>query len=303
MPKKLAAVAWQGISLRIPDDWSLVGVSGDEKKGYFRVDSPVASALEVKWSAALGKQPDLMAKGREFLSGLEKANRKSRAGFSSDLKPDKRGGEPSVSFRWRGEQLGQGRLVYCPKCDRVIIAQVVSSRDENVSHIVPAMLDSLCDHRDDGWTDWALYGLAFAVPAGYKIGVYKLMSGYVSLAFKAKAKTIVVERWGLAKTLLAGDTLREWYGKDVVPDIKGYRVEIGDETIAGHDGLKAQGSRSGIRQAVKTAAYSLTLHPHPGRFTGYAWHCQESNRLFSVRATHTEGEDMAERVRDLIKCH
>lgn len=302
MAEVLTPVGWQGITLKAPEDWSLVGVSGDDKKGYFRVDSPIASALEVRWSPAFGKVPDLMDSAREFILGLEKNCRKKKIKFTSKIKPDDDTGE-SVGFTWRADRLGQGRLVYCKQCDRIVIAQVVSSRDENLSHIIPVMLDSISDHREDGWVDWALYGLAFAIPAGYKIEKQQLMSGYLSLSFKNKAKTLVVERWGLAKTLMAGDELADWYRKDVIAQIKGYRVRSTKSEVAGHEGLEILGGRSGIKQALRALGYSLTLHPHPSRFTGYAWHCEESNRLFSVRATHVAGDDVAQRVRDFMKCH
>ena len=302
MAEQMAAVGWQGITLMVPTDWSLVGVNGDEKKGYFRVDGPIASALEVRWASVVDKSPDLMNKAREFISGLEKNYRKKKIKFSSKIKPDNSSGE-SVNFTWQADQLGQGRLLYCESCKRVIIAQVISVRDDNISHVIPVILSSLCDHRDDGWMDWALYGLAFAIPPGYKIEKQKLMSGYLSLSFKNKARTLIVERWGLANTLLAGDELGEWYSKDVQLDIKGYRVKSEKYEIAGHDGLKTVGKRSGIKQLLKAIAYSFTLYPHPGYLTGYAWHCKESNRLFSIRATHIENDDVAEKVRDFIKCH
>lgn len=303
MAEKLAAVGWQGITLKAPEDWSLVGVSGDEKKGYFRVDSPIASAIEVRWSSAMGKPPDLMAKGREFLSNLEKSCRKNRVKFSSKIREDRDSDEGRVSFSWRADRLGAGLLTYCQKCDRVIIAQVVSARDENTSHVLPVILGSIRDHRDDGWVDWALYGLEFAVPEGYRIEKQSLMSGYISLSFKKHAETLVVERWGLASTLLAENELKEWYRKDACPDIKGYRFDIEEEDVRGHPGLKISGRRAGIKQALKAVAYAATLHPHPKYLTGYAWYCEESNRLFSVRATHGENDDIAEKVRDQIECH
>ena len=302
MPEKWATAAWQGISLKVPEDWSLVGVSGDDKNGYMRVDSPVASTLEVRWSAAAGKPPDLMAKGREFLSTLEKNSKKKKIRFESKIKPEKDAGG-SVGFQWKGDRLGQGRLTYCPECDRVMIAQVVSPRDENVSQVAPVILGSMRDHRSDGWVNWGLYGLEFAVPNGYRIEKHSLMSGYLSLAFKSRAKTLVVERWGLAGTLIGDGSLADWYKKDVKPDIKGFRVEVTEEEIRGHQGLKVTGRAAGIKQALRAAAYALTLYSNPRRLTGYAWKCDESNRLFSVRATHVEGEDTAEKVRDFIKCH
>ena len=302
----MAAVAWQGITLKVPVDWSLVGVSGDDKKGYFRVDSPIASALEVRWSSALGRAPDLIAKGREFLSNLEKSCRKKKIAFSSKLRPNRdTDADDSVSFTWRADRLGQGCLLYCRGCDRVVIAQIISTRDENVSHVAPIILRSLRDHRDDGWVDWAMYGLEFAVPAAYKIEKQTLMSAKLSLSFKDKAKRLVVERWGLASTMLADeeDNLVQWYTKEVLPDIRGYRTSLENQLVRGHAGLKLTGRRAGIKQAVRAAGASLTLHPHAGSLTGYAWYCADSNRIFGVRATHVQGDDIAEQMRDLVECH
>ncbi len=161
-----------------------------------------------------------------------------------------------------------------------------------------------------------------------------MMSGYLLLVFKLRCKTLTLERWGLAETLLSprkdvrsgreghvlerdislSDTsgqpplgveygMKEWYRRDAIPDIKGYRVEMVEEEVMGHEGLRLAGHSSGIRQALRFACRSLTLHPHPVLLSGYVWHCPESNRLFSVRATHSPGEDIAGQVRDRIRCH
>lgn len=301
MAEKMATVAWQGIALRVPADWSLVGVSGDEKKGYFRADGPIAAALEVRWSSAMGRKPDLEAKGREFLAALEKSSKKRRAACSTKLRPEK--DSNSVSFNWRGDRIAQGRLSYCEKCDRVTIAQVIWSADEDASHLSPVILGSISDHRDDGWTAWGLYGFDFAVPPGYRLEKSQLMSAYVSLLFRKGARRIAVQRWGLVSALLGGMSLEEWYAKDVRPDIRGYSVRVEQGAVGGHEGLLVEGRRGGIRQAAKAAAYSLTLHEHPAVVTGAAWKCAESNRLYSVWASHGEKESVAEQVRNTIKCH
>jgi len=134
MAIQTAPVGWHGIIVDAPADWSLVGVNGDAKKGYFRVDSPIASALEVKWEQAFGKKPDLMAKAREFLANIEKSARKRKVKFDTDLKADN-GAVDSVRFLLRADRLGQWRLVYCERCDRVVIAQIITTRDENVSKV------------------------------------------------------------------------------------------------------------------------------------------------------------------------
>jgi hypothetical protein len=301
MAEKMATAAWQGIALKVPADWSMVGISGDEKKGYFRVDGPVAAALEVRWSQALGKSPDLEAKGREFLATIEKSCKKGRVPYSGKIKAEK--GAGYVGFNWRADRIAQGRLSYCAKCDRVTIAQVIWSKAEDASHLSPVILGSLSDHRDDGWTDWGLYGLEFAVPPGYKVEKNQLMSAYLALTFRKGPRTLAVQRWGLVSALLGGGTLEEWYKKDVLPDVKGYKARISEETVAGHEGLVIQGRRGGIKQAARAAAYSLTLHKYPALVSGYAWNCDKSNRLFSVWASHNEGEGIAEKVIETIRCH
>ena len=302
MVAAMIKIAWHGVSLATPDDWSLVGVSGDKNKGYFRADGPEASAVEVRWSPAQGRAPDLAAKVRELLAGLENSARKKRQPFSSKVKSDK-SSPNSVGFLWRSDRLGQGRLVYCDNCDRVIIAQVVSDRGEEISQVAAGILASISDHRDDGWTNWALYGLEFAVPASTELEKQTMMSGYLSLVYKFGGKSLTIERWGLAQTLISRYGMREWYRRDALPDIKGYRVEISDEDIMGHKGLRLAGRCAGIKQVLHAAVGSLTLHAHPGLLSGYVWHCPESNRLFSVRAAHGAGDDIAERVRDTITCH
>lgn len=298
MTQNTAQVGWQGIVVDAPMDWSLVGVSGDNKKGYFRVDSPVASALEVKWERISGQAPDLMAKAREFLNSIEKSARKKKLKFDREIKSD---GDPaSLRFLWRSDRLGQGRLVYCEQCRRLIIAQVIMARDENIAKTASQMLDSIRDHRDDGWLDWGLYGLGFAVPPGYTIRKQTLMSGYLALNFKKGAHTIVVERWGLAATLLAKDDMASWYRKDAMPDVKGYRAVVEPRRVGEFEGLKISGRRRGLISAIKAMACSLTLHSYPDVLTGYVWHQADDNRLFSIRVTHAQGEHTAEKIRDLV---
>lgn len=298
MTLNTAPVGWQGIVVDAPTDWSLVGVNGDAKKGYFRLDSPIASALEVKWERVSGK-PDLTVKAREFLSKIDKSASKKKLKFDKEIKHD-RADDCSVRFLWRSDRLGQGRLVYCPKCERMILAQVISARDENVAQTASQMLESIRDHREDGWLEWGLYGLGFAVPPGYRIQKQTLMSAYLALNFKKGAHSIVVERWRLASSLLAKYDMQIWYRKDAMPDVKGYRADIMPETVAGGEGLKVSGKRKGLVPAVKSLAYSLTLHPYPDLLTGYVWLEPEQDSLYSIRATHSQGDQIAENIRDLM---
>ncbi len=300
MSIEMTTVGWQGITIDVPQDWSLVGVSGDEKKGLFRVDGPFASGMEVRWQTAYAATPDLEARIKSFLRDLEKSAKKSKSDFSSKLKKDKTN-ENSVLFFWKADRVGQGRIVYCEKCRRVVIAQVIYTREDDASKFAGDILSSIKDHRDDGWVDWGLYGLNFAVPPEYKIEKQEMLSGYLALFFRHGAKRIVVQRWGLVDSLIGDYTLDQWYKKDVLPDIKGYRVECEQKEVLGHPGVEMAGKAGGIKQLFRSLMYKFTLYEFPSRVTGFAWHSPEVNRILGVWATHEEGSNVAEGVRDTVR--
>src|SRR3990172_4818248 len=89
MSDNWSLAGWQGISLRTPPDWNLVGVSGDETKGYFRVDAPESASVEVRWTALKQPPADLTARANEFLDAIAKTAKKRRVAFSSKVKPRK----------------------------------------------------------------------------------------------------------------------------------------------------------------------------------------------------------------------
>jgi len=309
MIREFGAVGWQGIVLRVPKDWSLVGVSGDEKKGYFRVDSPYASAAEVRWTEAR-KMPDLEQKAREFLRELERATKKRRMSFTSKIKrrpptdAEIKTGGASVGFTWRGDRNGYGRLLFCGACQRMVIVQVVSPLEEDLSGLAGEILRSACDHSELGWQTWALYDLEAAIPSEFRLERHTLMSSYILLSFKSKQGELTVERWGLAGTLLKRMDMMEWFRKDSLPDYRGFRVSIEpDEAEGGHEVLRITGRRAGIRQVARAAVRALTLRPLPQELGAYIWHCPDSNRLFAVRAVQSDALRLAREIRDRIECH
>jgi len=302
-------VGWQGIVLLVPRDWSLVAVSGDHKKGYFRVDGPYSTSAEVRW-AATKSAPDLTAKAREFLRELERACRKRRIAFTSRIKKraltesEIKTGGSSVGFSWRGDRNGYGRLLFCGVCRRLVIAQVVSPLEEDASGIAGQILGTLCDHGEVGWQTWALYDLQVALPSDFRLDKYTLMSGYILLSFKSREAEIRVERWGLANMLLKPGGLESWFKADSLPDYRGFEVQIEpDGGEHGHEVLNISGRRRGVLQTLRTAARALTLRPLPQQLAGYVWHCPDSNRLFAVRVAQARPEMLAREIKDRLACH
>ena len=292
-------VGWQGIVAEVPADWSLAAVSGDEKSGYFRVDSTGSFMLEAKWSSA-GRRVDLYSKLDAYLSDLRRKARKRRLGFEHKIKSKDAG---VLAFSWRSDRKAQGRLWRCDECDRVIIAQVSGSRSDDVQNLASQILPTIQDHSEDGWRTWAMYDLIADVPPGYALEKHRLMSGYIQLIFRKGCSRLVIERWGLANVALKHSSLREWFADQAAYDLKPYRYSIQDVEFEEESGIRITGRRAGLRQALKSAYEFVTLRKPAAYLDGYVWLCQESNKIYSVQSLHPRKENIVDGVLERVGCH
>ncbi|MDO8683046.1 MAG: hypothetical protein Q7N50_06160 [Armatimonadota bacterium] len=296
------------MSLRTPPDWNLVAVSGDENKGYFRVDSPTSAAVEVRWSI-LQKPPDnLNARAEEYLETLRKAARKRKISFSAKVKSRKptpaeeNFGGGSVGFTWRSDKNAYGRLLYCGYCKRLVIGQVVSDSGRDISGLSTSILSSICEHEEPGWNVWAMYDLQVSVPDKLKLRRHTLMSSFVELEFASRKDKLVIQRWGLAaNTLLKKQSLEEWADKVYMPGIAGYKTSRTSEDDA-HKSLMFTGKR-GVKTTLLSLPMGLMGKPLPRNIRGHAWFCEESNKIYAVRHYHTGESDLARIIKEKIACH
>ncbi|MEN6371917.1 MAG: hypothetical protein ABFD64_07870 [Armatimonadota bacterium] len=300
--KNITTVGWQGITVETPDDWGLAAFSGDSEKGYLRVDSPIATSVEIRWAAAKSA-PDLTGRAKDFLSLMKKTSRKRKSKFISkiDAKKNAEPGTP-VKFTWKSDRNGYGKLMYCPDCGRVVISQVVAPSEENCTSRAFDIVDSIRDHGEPGWREWSIFGIRAAVPEGFKLEKQTLLSAYTLLRFKGRSGEITIEQWGLAENLLKKSTLQEWYKKDSLSQVKGFKVVLEPVEEPGHTAMRISGQRVGLVNSVKSIAKSITLRPLPVQLSGYVWHCPEVNRLFSIRLVNNDPA-LIESIRERMFCH
>jgi hypothetical protein len=292
-------VGWQGVMAEVPADWSLSAVNGSENSGYFRADNTANLMLEVKWQK-VGKQVDLHKKLDEYLNDLRRRARKRRADFEHKIKSKDAG---MLTFTWRSDRKAQGRLWYCAECSKVIIAQISGGASEDISGLASTVLTTIEDHSDDGWRTWAMYDLIVEVPPGYSLEKHQLMAGYIRLAFRKKSSRLVIERWGLANVALRGRTLGAWFRERVGYDLKQYGCSIEEVDFDGEKGIQISGRRTGISLVTKSAGELLTFRKPAIWLDGYAWVCEESNKVFSIQSTHTGAEKIVDQVLERIECH
>jgi hypothetical protein len=308
MSDKWSTIGWQGISLTAPPDWNLVAFSGEENKGYLRVDSPELTAIEVRWES-LKEAPDIDARINSFLDSLSAAAKKRKLKFSSRVKSRKltktenvHGGD-SVGFTWKSDRQAYGRMLYCGYCKRLIIGQVVCGPKEDLSGLSSRVLTSICQHEEPGWNVWGLYDLAVPVPENMKLKRQSLMAGFVELEFGAKRERLLIQRWGLAaNTVLKNVGFEKWLDGSYLTGIQGYkftRTPLTDE----HAGVTFKGVRQGIHRAIMSVPKGLVGKPMPRAIDGCAWYCDTSNKIYAVRHYHSGSGDLGTVLREKIACH
>jgi len=292
-------IGWQGIVAGVPQDWSLSAISGDDRNGYFRVDSPGTLALEVKWSSA-GPKVDLSSKLDAYMDGLKRKARKSKINFEHKIK-SKDGGV--LSFTWRGDRKAQGKLWRCDECNRVLIAQVSGGPSDDISNLASLILPTILDHTEDDWRVWGMYDLLAETPPGYELEKHRLMSGYIRLDFRSKNNRLIIERWGLANIALKNITLRKWFDDRSRYDLRPYRCKIESVQFDEEAGIHVEGRRAGIGPLLKSAGEILSFRKPTSYIDGYVWACEKSNKIYSVQSIHSKDENVLDMVLERVICH
>jgi hypothetical protein len=298
-------IGWQGISVRVPKDWTLGGVGGDHRSGYLRVDDEKMPRLQVKWSQG---HTNLERKREEYAKRLTVGKRKRPTGLTVDLeakvishraKPKKE----LATFAWRGPQCGMGVLWNCEVCRRALIAQVSWQQPERLHEVARQVLGSLEDHAIGGWQLWGVDGFAFLAPEGYELGKWKRMTRFLELTLTTrKQATLRAVRWGMVPLVLSGRTLMEWY-QDEHQRRRDVRWQGQEMEVKGHQAVAAWGERRRLAGRLRKAWARLLRRRPVVNFAACAWHCPESNRLYLVETVYGEGQEVLKGVVDSIICH
>lgn len=307
MRKDWSDIGWQGVSLVAPPDWNLVAMSGERKRGYFRVDGPADRGVEVRWFEM--PKPAVPADRAEtYLENLKKATRKKRISFSSRVNPRKptdieeRTGGSSVGFTWQSDRNAYGRVLWCGVCRRLVIAQVVCPLGQDLSGESAEILGSICSHPEPGWDVWAMYGFRVLVPDSYRLRRQTLMSGYLQLVFVSRRGELTIERWGLANMLTRDKGLAGWYDYEYRPENSSFVLSVDVSNEGGHETLEVSGKRK-LLATIGGFPRSLVGRGKPARLAARVWLCPESNRIYGVRMLYRRDPSAVPEVAKRLRCH
>lgn len=305
-------IGWRGVTVRVPDEWNPVAVSGEGEGGYLRVADPEGTTLEVKWEEPKGAV-NLHQALERYLKKLRRTVRKAKGGGELQVKhrPRQLAGvrpreQTSLPYSWHVDgpdaKRASGVIWHCAECRRMVIAEVMGQSQEQIS-AAPAILKSITDHGREGWSTWGMYGLVVDVPETYRISGHQLMSGYLKFAFKRRSSTLQVERWGLANIVLKDVSLRDWYEGRERQRLSRYRYSVEETSQRGHPVLNLVG-RERLLPAAAEAARCLSALSLPSlHFRAFVWQCPETNRILSVSGQERKPADVTGEVFQRLCCH
>ncbi len=337
-PRK-TVIGWQGIRFKLPPDWNVTGFSMDRDNGYLRVDSPGNGTItvQIRWTKSdkpqgvsnslysmtllpllqrFTKKPLSMVKTPNLKTNLErmflesaKEAKRAKATFESSIKPEKtegpEGERTAMNFSWTGAGRGQGKIWFCSKCRRVVIAQVVGLMKDHgaMSSIASQLFATLHDHSEEGFDMWGLYDLQLKVPDDFILEEQKLLSGYLSLTFGRQGEKIFIDRWGLANVTLKKFTEAEWFQNNSQVSFKRMKkdsLEKADlHSVARFVGSLPIFSRIKILKDAKNS-----LRRFPSKYEGGVWLCEETNKIFTLQVmSGKKSKNLFEDTLNSVVCH
>lgn len=296
--------------MEIPDNWEMGGLSGDYKSGYLRLDDGEIPRLELKWSKARGKKPDLQKVLDEYFKLVRKDFKKKSPSLNIKrninlVKDESFFENRTVSFfSWKSNVRANGAIWHCHECKRIVVVQVIGHPKENMRDTTLRILNSISDHPA-GYTNlWSAYQLNVEIPRRYRLDKQKLMSGYLLLSFVDGSRTIAVERYGPADVLLKESDLESWFRSAYAKAIRGYGFTIEEKNTEYDERILLDGSKT--RLIDKMPISPVLLVDKVMRRTSFAaqlWRCHKSNRIFAVRVVlKGDSAKIAKEVADSIQC-
>lgn len=301
-------IAWQGISMRVPANWHIGAISGDEEEGYLRVQDDDMVRLEAKWEQAKNFV-DIETVVDKYLSELKRRSKhvrpevKTRHG-ARIAGPDELGRKSVVRFAWSGDRQGQGVAWLCGECNRVVIVQVIAPLDEDIRTLSRRVLSSFRDHADGDWRTWATYGFVAEAPKDFKLADQKLMTGLIEFSFERDTEKLKVSRYALADVLLKNRSLFDWSREEFGRRLRNFACETDTRTLHGHEAVLVYGSKFKLGPRMQRFVWHCLRRKYGDRMECIIWHCDESNKIFAVESTvDVATSGLAQEVAQRIHCH
>lgn len=305
-------IGWQGITVYVPEGWDPVVIGGTWDSGYLQIADSTAIRMEIKWQKVKGEANIPLILDRFIFQMKQRAAKKKsyieveRNARLIDRKRvlEKKG---ALVFSWESLAKAYGIIYRCPECKRVVIAQVISHKDDpNALKLASGILTTMRDHPDGDLALWSAYGLSALIPKGYMLLSHEIKSGYIRLSFEGRRTELEILRWSLANVILDKRDLKDWYVANFKARRRGFRpkFELRDWSEGPHEFVLLDGRKG---RPIDRIGYRIEkLFGLTGKYFiwGKAWHCLESNKIYAVELLGPEkSRGILDLVSEGIRCH
>ena len=299
-------IGWRGVSLRVPEDWTLSKVSNEGANGYLRADSLDGPFVQVKWSEKKGlvSVPDAFD---TYVRDLQKTAKKQRREIQFKLKPRMlagvhRSADAPLTYSWSSDQKALGLVYHCGECHRLVIVEVVGPLDAELS-FAPSILTSIQEHGEGGWNTWGVHGLTAQVPQEFQLERQTMVTGHVMLRFRSRSRLLILQQWGLANVALKGTNVTDWYEYQERSRLGRYAYRRDQTPFRGHEALWLTG-RDKIAPGIAKAIQQLGALTRPALgFHACAWRCDDTNRIYAVSAELPRRDGVFDEILQRMSCH
>ena len=297
---------WQGLRLRVPEEWNLGKVDGNYKSGYARLDDAEIVRVELEWRDIPGGGQAVSGLVDRYLESLRKKAGKADIPFKVTRRArflkDKRWLEDCdyETFIWEADFKAYNLARTFGLGKRVALLRVLTRFDENIEGLIEEVFRSLEDQPEEEDFLWSVYGLGFFMPAQYKLESHGLKSGHIQLNFQQDRHTVQVHRLSMANLLLKGTGLEAWYSNFFSKQLRDFNFETAPEDVGDQEGLRIEGRpRSRWRQLLRPLPF---INPRPRLYLdGRIWHWEAANKIGIVEHLYKKKDekgDLAQQVAD-----
>lgn len=267
-------LAWHGLACTLPAGWEVTAYRLGEEDGEFRLHRRLDPVAQCGWKRLPGR-PD----AAQVMQERHRRWCEERAQPVSDLRISSQG-------PWTcGEAPGAPLRAVCWQPDRRRLVEWtfgLASPEERA-----ALLASAALAEDDAGAEWSLFGLGVRPGGRWRPVEVEARPAAVRLVLESDPRRrLVVRRFGLARHLLAGRGLDDWYARLLRSSFA--RVEsVEAAPFRGHDGVLARFRMRGEHALEK--AMGRRWHG-----LGRLWYDRAAMRLHAVESIARRAEDLVE---------
>ena len=284
-------IAWHGLSLHTPPSWAPSKMTGDAAGGTLTVTDGALTRLHLDWTRPL-RRPNLDRRLRRILKHLAKEAARRNAAITPVETTLPLPADKTARFAKWPTALGCAiaGVIYCDTCRRLTTIRAAFTDGEDADADFAALMRSFHDHATNGEIAWSLCHFNAKAPASAVLFAGAIDPGRIDLTFRNGADAVRIRQLGLARTVLAGTTLREWLAAFSARQFPRQSLDLAEETFREHPSLTWRAEPTGLVRRPRSA--------------GRAWWCLESNRIYVVTIRSRKSlEDRLTRWCEGVNCH